>query len=275
MWDDASAIITVRMSFAERAPRGRLRGVVERLWLVDDAAPSGAPDVICPDGTMEIVLHLGEAMRQQVDGREILQPRHLLVGQMDMPIVIASTGRVSMVGARFAAGAFRRVLPIPQHQLARRIIDLDSIWPHWTREATDRVAAASDDAARLHEFECALERLVPIDDATPRSMRAAVAHLRVTAGRGSIERLARDIGISRRQFERRFQDDVGLSPRLFARILKFQRAFHALDHESGAMVAARCGYVDQAHMVREIRRFAGQTPTALAEADGVTRFFRS
>jgi AraC-like DNA-binding protein len=267
------------MGFAERAPRGRLRGVVERLWLVEDSAPDSSPETICPDGTMEIVLHFGDLMRQQVAGRERVQPRALLVGQMDAPIVIAASGAMSMVGARFAPGAFHRVVAMPQHRLAREIHDLTCLSPRWTRDTTDRVACTRGTAARLDVFESALEQLVPDAD-RPLALPRAIARLRATHGLAAIDGLARNLGISRRQFERRFQDHVGLSPRLFARILKFQHAFQALDASaragaSGADIAARCGYADQAHMVREIRRFAGQTPSVLAQADGLTAFFRA
>jgi AraC-like DNA-binding protein len=269
------------MAFLERAPRGRLRAIVERLWLVEDPTPGAAGDTICPDGAMEIVLHIGDAMRQRLGVDDRLQARALLVGQMDGPIDIVPTGAISMVGARFAPGAFHRVLPIPQHRLARAIHDLTDIAPLWARESVDRLAAAPTAAARLDVFEAALERLVPeASDDAAQAIAFASARLRASGGETSIGTLARAIGISRRQFERRFQEHVGLSPRLFARIVRFQRAFHALDRSSGrphsgAAIAARCGYADQAHMVREIRRFAGKTPSVLAHADGLTAFFRA
>jgi AraC-like DNA-binding protein len=128
-----------------------------------------------------------------------------------------------------------------------------------------------------HTFEQALEALVP--DAAPdgetRSMAAAIGTLRASGGNAPIDRLAQTTGLSRRQFERRFSERVGLPPRLFGRIVRFQRAFRHLGAESGAAVAARCGYADQAHLIREIRRFAGQTPAALTRADGLTAFFVS
>jgi AraC-like DNA-binding protein len=267
------------MAFLERPPRGRLRGVVERLWLVDDPAPSADAEPICPDGTTEIVLHVAEPMRERRSGVERLQPRVLLVGQMQAPIVIAPSGRVSMVGARFAAGAFRRVVRLRQDRLAGAIHDLEPLLPIWTRETVDRVAATTEIGARLDVFEAALERIVPdtIDPAS-RAMQRVVARMRFHGGHAAIDGLAREAGVSRRQFERRFREQVGLSPQVFARILKFQQAFAALTApvvtETGADIAARCGYADQAHMVREIRRFAGQTPTVLARAEGLTAFFR-
>jgi AraC-like DNA-binding protein len=156
------------------------------------------------------------------------------------------------------------------------VIDLEAVWGPWTRRTADEVATAPTPRDAVAGFAHALETLLP-DTADPpheAAMRAAVAAFRRTGGQAAIARLARASGISRRQFERRFREQVGLPPRLFARIVRFQRAFGALGHETGATIAARCGFSDQAHLVREIRRFSGQTPTLLAEANGLTAFFR-
>ena len=205
------------------------------------------------------------------------QPRHLLVGQMDGPVTILPTGRVAMAGARLHAGALYRLLPVPQQELAGRVHDLDTIWHGWTRRTADRIASAATPAAALDTLECALEELMlhATWEADARGLARAVQCLRLTSGAAPIEILAQQIGLGRRQFERRFLEYVGLSPRLFGRIVRFQRAFRALGAESGAAVAARCGYADQAHLVREVRRFAGQTPTLLAQAEGLTAFFRA
>jgi AraC-like DNA-binding protein len=155
-----------------------------------------------------------------------------------------------------------------------RVFDLEAVWGRWTRETADHVEMAAHGDAALDRFEGALEALFPAD-ADPRSpMAMTVSQLRQTGGNASIARLAGDLGLGRRQFERRFREEIGLPPRLFGRIVRFQRAFRAIGHESGAAIAARCGYADQAHLVREIRRFAGRTPTLLAEAAGLTAFFR-
>lgn len=264
------------MSYIARQPTGRLLGIVDRVWRVEDAHPSFAPETICPDGRTEIILHLGDPMLQLVNGARHSQPRHLLVAQMDGPVKIVPTGRVRMVGARFVTGALHRVLPMPQDRLAGKILDLEAVWQRWARRAAEQVEPAASPEAELDVFEQALVELVSNDVCADRdaAVDAAIARLRMTGGQASIERLAHDAAMSRRQFERRFREHVGLPPRLFGRIVKFQRAFQALGLESGATIAARCGYADQAHLVREIRRFAGQTPTVLAEAEGLTAFFR-
>jgi AraC-like DNA-binding protein len=246
----------------------RLSGIVERLWRVEDSQPSGEPETICPDGRPEIVVHLGSAMANQ--------PRYLLVGQMDAPLTIVPSGAVVMVGARLSPAGLHRLLPIPQDRIAGHILSLDAVWTQWTKRTADQVSSARTPDDQLNAFERAIEALVPDDAAasSDRGVEAALMALRLRGGNASITRLAADAGVSRRQFERRFRERVGLPPRLYARIIRFHRAFQGLGRESGASIAARCGYADQAHLVREIRRFGGQTPSVLAAADGLTTFFR-
>jgi AraC-like DNA-binding protein len=234
------------------------------------------PEAICPDGHTEIILHLGDPMLEHTDGGLTPQARHLLVTQMDRPVTIVPSGRMAMVGARLTAGALHRLLPMAQDRLAGQILDLDTIWRQWTRQTFEQLSAAEPDGV-LDIFEKALEAIVPADSASDvdRALGSAVAWLQASGGRVPIERLAHQVGVSRRQFERRFREHVGLSPRLFGRIVRFQRAFHMLGRESGAAIAAQCGFADQAHLVREVRRFAGVTPTLLAEAEGMTAFFRT
>lgn len=262
------------MSELARAPLGRLRGAVHRVWDVEGSGAM-APETICPDGYTEIVLHLGDPMCERRASGWRRQPRHLVVGQMAAPVTVAATGRVAMVGARLAPGVLHRLLRIPEDEIAGGVHDLDAVLGAWARRTAAQVAEHDSAETRLEVLERALESIVPaapVHDAD-RTLAAVVARLRATAGSASIDQLAREAGLSRRQLERQFRERVGLPPRLFGRILRFQRAFRALGTGNGAAVAARCGYADQAHLVREMRRFGGCTPTRLGDASGLTAFF--
>lgn len=264
------------MSYVTRPPAGRLRGLVDRLWHVEEVGGQ-TPETICPDGRSEIVLHLGDPMAERVGACDYRQPRHLLVSQMMSPITVVSTGRMMMVGARFAPDGLYRFTRISQARMVGQVLDLESVWSRWTRQTADAVYEASRPDERLTVLERALEDLL---SGTPprrsqRSIGGAVAELERTGGNASIDLLAQGHGMSRRQFERCFREQVGLPPRLFGRIVRFQRAFNALGVEGGADIAAHYGFADQAHLVHEIRRFAGRPPTALAEASGLTAFFRA
>jgi AraC-like DNA-binding protein len=85
-----------------------------------------------------------------------------------------------------------------------------------------------------------------------------------------VEAVARELGVSARQLERRFSAAVGLSPKVFSRIRRFNRIFRYLEipHPNWAQTAAECGYYDQAHLIHDCRSLAGTTPRVLLAEDG-------
>jgi AraC-like DNA-binding protein len=93
----------------------------------------------------------------------------------------------------------------------------------------------------------------------------AIGYMERRRGFVSLDDMARDAGLSSRQFRRVCLRDTGLSPKLLARILRFRHAEARATGEGGAHaeLAADCGFTDQAHMISEFRRFSGRTPNGL------------
>jgi transcriptional regulator GlxA family with amidase domain len=96
-------------------------------------------------------------------------------------------------------------------------------------------------------------------------------------GQLRVEQLAEKVGWSRRQIEREFRSGVGVSPKVLARIIRFQNLLRLVGESElreWADVALAVGYADQPHMVREFREFSGQSPTAAtAEFGDLSRHF--
>src|SRR5215831_18757656 len=110
---------------------------------------------------------------------------------------------------------------------------------------------------------------MPPDSAVVRSIRWLARHPHAT-----VEQLSQWIGLSHRQLQRRFSAAVGYGPKMFQSVLRFQRLLNFADRPASlaslADLAAIAGYADQAHMTREVRRFAGCTPTALMPSAACT-----
>jgi len=87
-------------------------------------------------------------------------------------------------------------------------------------------------------------------------------------GLASVPEVARQLGISLRQFQRRFVGGIGITPKLFCRMQRFQQVVRAMDDTvSWTDTAIRSGYYDQAHLIRDFRQFTGTTPGRLSEAE--------
>jgi AraC-like DNA-binding protein len=161
------------------------------------------------------------------------------------------------------------LLGVPMHELADRVTPIEDLLGRAGAELPERLWEARTWPERF----ALLDRLLGARLAEARAPAAGVEHawsrLIATHGRARVEDLAEEVGWSRRHLFARFREQTGLPPKVFARILRFQRAAALLPDPDGPSlceIALDCGYYDQAHLNRDFRAFAGRTPTELLAA---------
>jgi AraC-like DNA-binding protein len=161
------------------------------------------------------------------------------------------------------------LLGVPMHELADRVTPLEAVLGREGAELPERLATAPDWETRF----ALLDRFLARRLAAARAPAAGVEHawwrLVGTHGAMPVQRLAEETGWSRRHLFARFREHTGLPPKVFARILRFQRAAALMARSDGPSlceIALDCGYYDQAHLNRDFREFAGRTPTELMAA---------
>ena len=185
-----------------------------------------------------------------------------------------SAGTARCVQINLTPLGARRFLGVPMHELADRAVPLTDLLGRESERLEQQLAEAPDADARLALAEAFL--IARLADAPPARPDAAYAWRRLaeTGGRLRIGALAAELGCSRKHLAEKFRDQLGLAPKPAARLLRFNRALALLERGlDGAEVASRCGYADQAHFVKEFRRFSGSTPAAFARA-GEVRFLQ-
>jgi AraC-like DNA-binding protein len=256
------------VEYREYLPSALLAGVVRCIWTLEgqchDLAATAQP--ILPDGRAEIVLHLGAPFDVlHDDGRIERQPRLIFAGQLTSPLVLRPSGAISVVGIRFRADGAPAFIDIPQHRLAGHTLDLRELSRPLADRLLDACAGQPTLAHAVRSVASCLERVLD-DSRIDRHVRASVNAICRQRGIASVRDAAALTGISRRHLERRFQDVVGLSPKRFARITRFQHALQIFERGTsgrrGAVTAAACGYADQAHFIREFGELAGCSPEA-------------
>jgi len=164
---------------------------------------------------------------------------------------------------RFHPAGARSFLGFALAEATDRRIALDAIWPEEARRLSSAILHAGD-AGRIELAERFVARRiahhrVPIDEPIARS----AAEIEARSGRCNLEDVIAAAGVGRRQFERRFRDCVGLSPKRFASVLRLRSVFDVLQEDPGSdwtAAALAAGYFDQSHLIRDFRRYVGCTP---------------
>jgi AraC-like DNA-binding protein len=261
------------MNYQETPPSPRFRSLIKCFWSLEYDG-GGEPEPIVPDGCVEIVFNLADRFRHYHESGEITpQPAALIAGQMRQCIVIGPSGRVRLFGVRFFPTGARPFFGPNMSELANRIEPLDSMWSG-TGEIEDRLATAADHFARVQIIEQVLTGKV-----RERNEHGLLSYaiLTITENKGllPIRALGQDLSISERQLERLFAANVGLSPKSFSRIVRFQSVLRLITPRADLVdLALTHGYYDQSHFISDFRQFAGTTPGAFLErSSGLTDVF--
>jgi len=260
------------MQYREFAPIPPLARYVRCIWIMRAPAKTdgAGPERILPDGLPEIVINRADAFAElRPDGARICQPDLLVAGQLTRPLVIQPTAEIDLIGIRLQPTGLHQFLRAPMRDFTNERIQLSDVANDVPGRLKDAAHRRSPLSALQAALLCAVDgrRRAANDDA----MRAA-ALIRQSAGRRSVASISRAVGVSARQLQRRFNDEIGVSTKAYARIARFDglvRAFRAGFRGNWARLAQRFGYHDQSHLIREFRGFAGQSPTEFAASQHV------
>jgi AraC-like DNA-binding protein len=193
------------------------------------------------------------------------QPLSVLIGPQFSRVNIKVQSQLHAIRVDFFPGGMYRMLGIPMHQLFDRGFDLLHFFGAEMKAINEQLQNTPD----LEEGKKIVEgfllrqvagskQLLPFD----RAMQV----LLYNNGNLSIERLASLSCLSLKQFERNCKERIGMNPKLYARILKFSKAYRlheAFPQLSWTKIAYEAGYYDQMHMIRDFKVFAGVNPSVI------------
>lgn len=254
------------MDYREFTPSARLTDYVECYWTLEGHAPAlPRPERILPDGRAELVWNLADPfLRHRPGALPVRQASSLVVGQITTPFLLQATGRIELVAVRFRPAGLGAFLDgIPAHLLTDMDYAIDDVAGSRLSTFAEAVAAAPTAERRVGILDACLRE--ELRQAAPVDRRAAAAVATITAAHGMVrvDDMAALVGLGSRQLERLFRTHVGIGPKRLARIMRFQRLVSGLDGlepDGWARIAIRCGYYDQAHLIRDFREFTGGPP---------------
>jgi AraC-like DNA-binding protein len=254
------------MEILKHFPSLPLGEVIELFWysVGEMAAIRGAPrEAILPDGCAHLVFNLTEnrlCVYRQIESNELTTlSGSIFCGPQSSPYAIMPTA-ADVIGVVFRPGGVFRLLSAPAEEYKDAQVPLEVIFD--SDDLRGELIAARNPAARFLLLEKHLLRRLH----RPRLLHRAVQHAVRAFEQDSFVSVAavlETIGLSERRFSRIFSEQVGLTPKLFQRVRRFQRMMASLASRgevdwAGAATAG--GYYDQAHLINDFRVFSSVTP---------------
>lgn len=233
-------------------PHPSLRGLVSHYWRgLDATAPTFS---VFPDGTVDVVI---QRNRHGTTAR--------VYGTSTCRTEVCLEPGAHYVGIRFRPGAARHCLAAAARELTDGAEPAEAVL-RFTLDGLGGGLDAPDIGARL---DARLRKHLAGMDVRREGLDAAVDCILAAGGGTSIEDVAVRVGQSRRHLERVFLDHIGVTPKLFARIVRFRRAVQLIQRGTGSLAdaAADAGYADQSHMARDFRALGGAPPSRFAPGD--------
>lgn len=252
-----------------REPDPRLRGDVIRSYQgFVEQTTSFARRLEVPTTRIPLILNLGAPFRVTNPDGAVQERSSFLAGLSQRYALVESTGPAYCLQVDLTPLGAYRLLGRPMHTVTDQVVAIDDLFGTTASELIERLHAAAtwdERFALIDRFLAA--RFATAPQPSPDTIWAWSEIVR-TEGRLSIGALAAELGRSRKHLVARFATELGLPPKLLARILRFNHARRLLEGHarSGptnwAEIALDCGYYDQAHLNRDFAEFAGQTPTS-------------
>jgi AraC-like DNA-binding protein len=259
-----------RWEMVHGAPDPRLRDHVLSYCSYHEHTTSFTRRRELPSERAVMIVNLGEPIRVSAPGPDVGwsdQPAGFVAGLHDTYALTETGGSQAGVQVDLSPVGAHLLLGYPMHELAQRVVTLEELFGRGGVLFREAVSEASGWAERFAVVDEFLLTLLDRARSPVPSVTRALGRLRESGGTVPVGVIAAEIGCSRRHLISRFREQVGVTPKLLARILRFERVVSLVDArtEMGwAEIARSCGYYDQAHMIRDFNQFAGSPPNEFA-----------
>jgi AraC-like DNA-binding protein len=235
-------------------PAAPLSECVEILWLSEQYAPPHPQERLMPSGQMNVVV-TWDAHGNIWSG---------VSGVHTTSVLLDTSTPFSVFGVSFKPGGAFPFLPMPAGELQNVNVPIEAVWGRRAHAVCESLLEARGPAQKFQVMERALLAAARKGFDRHRAVRYGVRALADATRSRSVASVVDDVGMSQRAFIQIFRQQVGVTPKAFARVRRFQHVLAQVEPLTAVdwtEVALSCGYFDQAHFVHDFREFSGVTPS--------------
>lgn len=250
------------MIYTEQAPSALLAPYIKCYWFLEGILPQEAvqPERIFPDGCMELIIHYGDAFQKRTGNKTEQQAKAFVFGQLEEYIEVVPAAITGVMGVKFFPNGLAHFTSVPVYEFKQQAVELKNIF----KDCRQLISAIGETNSSLQKAVIMNKFLLMHLQTVKRNaslVQSLVQDIYKHLGSVSIGDLVKKYHITERQLERVFAQEIGLSPKNFSRIIRFQQVFR-LAGSAGSLtsLALDAGYFDQAHFSRDFKAFTGLSP---------------
>ena len=247
---------------------------IEFFFYYDGHHAGQTMEKLLPDGSIDLLIDLTDSPKKlyyDEAGKSFSTLKRSWISGMKTDYILIDASVTNMIGVHFKPGGCHPFVNFPMLELNDLTIELDSIWGNEVNSIREAI---------LHQ-PCIDKRFSILENYFLQKgknkmenhvlVHYSVNQLTQSPQMWTIKALSDKTGVTQKHLITLFKKYVGLSPKMFSRIYKFQKVIHLIEQQKKidwSMLAYECGYFDQAHFIKEFQAFSGINPAAYLEKRG-------
>ena len=262
------------MIYRIHIPAPPLSNFIEHFFYYEGYHADHAMEKFLPDGSMDLLIDLTDSPKKlfhNEEGTSYNTFNKSWVSGMKTEYILIDASVSNMIGVHFRPGGCYPFFDLPMSELNNLTVEVDSVWGNEIHSIRDAIL----NAAGIEQRFSILERYFLLKGKGKMENHAlvhySVGQLVQNPQMWTIKRLSDKTGVTQKHLITLFKKYVGLSPKMFSRIYKFQKVIELIEKQrkvDWSLLAFECGYFDQAHFIKEFRDFSGINPSSYLEKRG-------
>lgn len=264
------------MKFQQITPDKPLHDLIECYWIIEDDESTPARQKIIPDGFPEIIFHYRDPYRINIKGTWELQSRDLLAGQLKKHFFLENTGQSEMIGIKFKPTSIAHLFGLNMKQFTDKVVPLSTIDNAALSELRRLMSTINRPEDAIDLLDNLLAGLMANASIKRNKADEAIDLIVQSHGTIGITELCRELKLGERMLQMLFQQYVGLSPKFYSRITRFNYIFQLMKegNPSWCDVTYTAGFFDQAHFIKNFESFTGESPSSYGfQTENIANFF--
>jgi AraC-like DNA-binding protein len=225
---------------------------------------------VVPNGFVELIIHLSDRHCFLFQSKIWTHsPDYTLIGMFTRFYEVHFDETVSTFGIRFKPEGIYNLFGIPAAEFSEDYIDMESVMGKSFSEFSARIKEQQTVSAMIRKADQYLLRNLQKNNINFYYLNRAAEFIRQQNGMFRMDELIENVYISNRQLEREFKEKIGITPKQYMRIARLNEVNRQLQNPGTSNLTSlsyKNGYSDQAHFIREFKKFSGDSPAKFLKA---------